>query len=229
MPAYNEEDIIEKSVRDFYNEIVNKIDDSELIVVDDWSTDDTPIILKNLKKDLPKLIIVKTPRNSGHGKAMLLGLETAGKDFIFQTDSDYQHDPKEFWKLYPYMEHYDIVLGYRKRREDTLVRKLISRFARLLNSMLFGVSLHDTNCPFRIYRRSALKKIFTLLDKNVFAPAIHICIIASHLGMSIKEIGVTHYPRTTGKVSIMGIKLLRICIRCVWEIVCLKKKLRVNR
>jgi len=225
MPAYNEEGIIEKSVRDYYDEIVKKIPDSEFIVVDDWSTDNTPIILKNLQIELPKLIVVKTPSNSGHGKALRLGLETAKKDFVFHTDSDYQHDPKEFWKLYSYIDQFDFVTGYRINRKDAFHRRIISRMVRIINSILFGIKLRDTNCPFRIYRRETLKKTLKWVDKEAFIPSILILIVASCLGIRIKEIAVTHYQRKTGKVSIKGLRLLRICLRSFKEVINLRKNI----
>lgn len=229
MPAYNEEGIIEKSVRDYYDEIVKKFDDAEFIVVDDWSTDNTPIILKNLKKELPKLIIVKTPTNSGHGRALRLGLQTASKEYIFHTDSDYQHDPKDFWKLYPYIETSDMVLGYRKKREDPFIRKIVSFVLRNLNPLLFGVKLRDANCPFRIYRKETLDKILPWISETAFAPSIYICIVALHFGINIKEVPVMHYPRKTGKISIKGFKLFKSCLRCIREMVGLRKKLFSNK
>ncbi len=224
MPAYNEEGIIEKSIRDYYDEIVKKLPDSEFIIVDDWSTDNTPIILKNLQKELPKLIVVKTPTNSGHGKALRLGMNTARKEFVFHTDSDYQHDPKEFWKLYPYIDQFDFVVGYRIKRQDAFHRKIISRIVRLLNSIFFGVKLRDTNCPFRIYKKETLLRVLKWVKESASIPSILILLVASNMGIRIKEVAVTHYPRKTGKVSISGIRLLRLCLRSFIEIWDLRKQ-----
>ncbi len=228
MPAYNEEGIIEKSVRDYYDEIVRKVDHAELIIVDDWSTDNTPLILKNLSKELPKLKIAKTSVNSGHGAALRLGLELAKNEFVFHTDSDYQHDPREFWKLYPFIDQHDIVTGYRAERHDPPHRKFITAMVRLSGRMLFHVALKDMNCPFRIYRKSTLDTLLKVVDKKAFAPSIMLCLAASFYGVRMKEVAVTHYPRSTGRTSIAGFRLTSICLRCFKDLLILRKNLAGN-
>lgn len=225
MPAYNEKGVIEKSVRDFYDEIVKKIDNSELIIVDDWSTDDTPIILKNLMKEIPALKVIKTPHNAGHGAALRLGFKHATCDYVFHTDSDYQHDPREFWKLYPYIDNFDIVAGFRTPRHDPLYRKVISFSVRFIARLMFNVSMKDLNCPFKIYRKRTLNSLLSVIDTNAFAPTIQLCIAASFYGVRIKEIPVTHYPRASGKTSIKGFKTAKICFRCLKELITLRKNL----
>ncbi len=76
MPVFNEEEIIEKSVRDYHSEIVRQLPGSEMVIVDDCSTDSTAIILKNLTQELEGIQILKTEKNSGHGKALRLAFET---------------------------------------------------------------------------------------------------------------------------------------------------------
>ena len=225
MPAYNEEAIIEKSVRDYYTEILKKNPNGEFIVVDDWSTDNTPIILKNLQKELPLLIVVKTPRNSGHGVALRTGFNIASKEFIFHTDSDYQHDPKDFWKLHPYIENYDFVFGVRQNRQDAFHRKIISFTVRLLNSIIFGVRLRDANCPFRLYKRDTLLQMLRWVKDDAFAPSIQTALTATHFGITIKEIPVLHYARKTGTVSILGTKLLKACARSFKQMLALRWRL----
>ncbi|MCB1196058.1 glycosyltransferase family 2 protein [bacterium] len=226
MPAYNEEAIIERSVRNFYNEILRNNPDCEFIVVDDWSTDNTPIILKNLQKEIRELIVVKTPVNSGHGIALRTGFNIASKEYVFHTDSDYQHDPKDFWKLHPYIEQYDFVFGVRQNRQDPLHRKIISRMVLILNRLLFGAKLRDANCPFRLYKRETLKRILNWVNTADFAPSIQIALTASYFGVGIKEIPVNHYPRKTGTVSIFGFKLLKACMRSLKQMVALRWRLR---
>src|ERR1035437_10673103 len=73
MPAYNEAEIIERSVREWYGEVTAKVPGSEIIVVDDCSTDDTEKILERLAVELRGLRPIRTPRNGGHGKALRFG------------------------------------------------------------------------------------------------------------------------------------------------------------
>jgi dolichol-phosphate mannosyltransferase len=99
MPAYNEVDIIRATVEEWSREVVRRIPGAELIVVDDCSKDGTGAVLDGLAAQMPWLRVVRPPHNGGHGKALLLGFQSSQCDFIFQTDSDRQHLPEEFWKL----------------------------------------------------------------------------------------------------------------------------------
>ena len=99
MPAYNEHDIIGATVDEWYREVVSKIPGAELIVVDDCSKDGTGDVLRERAQRMPELRVVRPAQNGGHGKALRLGFQHARGEFIFQTDSDRQHLPREFWTL----------------------------------------------------------------------------------------------------------------------------------
>lgn len=218
MPVYNEEGIIERSVRDYYSEIVNKIPGSEMIIVDDCSTDKSPVILKRLSEELRNIRVIRPERNGGHGKALRLGFENVGCDLVFHTDSDYQNDPRDFWKLYDEIEGNDVVIGYRAERNDPIPRLIITRIVRLVNLILFGLFIHDANSPFKLIRRGCLEHCLKDIGKDVFAPSILLAITAKRKGYSLKEVPVAHLPRKTGKVSIGKWKLIRACFRTLREI-----------
>lgn len=212
MPVYNEEEIIEKTVRDYHSEIVGALPGSEMIIVNDCSTDSTPIILDRLAAELEGVKVITPPRNGGHGKALRLAYENAGKSLVFHTDSDYQFDPKDFWKLYEEIGANDLVIGYRAVRHDPLPRLVITNILRLSNIALFGYDLRDANSPFRIIRKECLDAGLGIIPPGVFAPSIMLAVTARRLGYIVKEIPVTHLPRLTGEVSIKKWKLLKACL-----------------
>ena len=107
LPVYNEAEIIEKMIRDYHLKIISKFKNHEIIIINDCSTDETPQILNKLQNELD-LKVINFPLNCGHGKALRTGLEFASGDLIFHTDSDYQHDPEDFWRLYQYIEDNDV-------------------------------------------------------------------------------------------------------------------------
>jgi len=178
MPCYNEESIIETVVRDYYEKIINKIEDSELIVVNDCSKDNTYNILNNLKNELPKLKVLCTPVNSGHGKATMMGYEFAEKEYIFQIDSDNQFESKDFWKLYSLKDNFDFIIGFRQQRHDPMVRLIITKSLGLINLLFFGVHINDANCPFRLMKKNVLIKRLASIDKESLAPNIMLSILA---------------------------------------------------
>jgi glycosyltransferase involved in cell wall biosynthesis len=222
MPVYNEEGIIERTVRDYYSEIVEKIPGSEMVIVDDCSTDNSPLILKKLSAQLPDIRVIRTQENGGHGRALRLAFQNARCDLVFHTDSDYQNDPRDFWKLYNEIEEEDLVIGYRAKRNDPIPRLIITRLVILVNFILFGLYIRDANSPFKLIRSSCLEDCLKEISDDVFAPSILLTITAKKKGYRLKEVPVSHLSRTTGRVSIVKWKLVTACFKTLREIYQLK-------
>src|SRR5512133_24490 len=126
MPAYNEEAHIERSVSEWYESVVNAIPGAELLVVDDCSTDGTRAKLEAMALRLPRLRVLQSQVNVGHGPALRLAMERCAGEFVFQTDSDRQHTPDDFWSLWNEREQSDFVFGVRDHRADGLFRAGVS-------------------------------------------------------------------------------------------------------
>lgn len=212
MPVFNEEEIIEESVRDYHSEVITRLPGSEMIIVDDCSTDGTAGILKKLTQELAGIKVLKPEHNSGHGKALRLALENVTNDLVFHTDSDYQFDPHDFWKLYDESSDCDLIIGYRAKRRDPLLRLVVTNILKLSNILLFGYELKDANSPFKIIRQGCLDECLKVIDPDAFAPYIMLALAARWKGYRIKEVPVTHLPRMTGEVSIKKWKLLKVCL-----------------
>ena len=213
VPVYNEQDIIEVVIRSIHNNITSKIKDSELIVVNDCSTDDTLSVLHKLSKDIKEMRIITPAKNGGHGKAIRLGFLNAKKDWVFHIDSDNQFDPAEYWKLDQFKDKYDLILGYRKKRYDPIHRMIITSMVRLMNLLFFGTFIKDSNSAFKLINNKVLQHILTMVPEDAMVPTIMITLLTKQLGYRIKLVGITHFPRKTGKVSIQGLKLAKICYR----------------
>ena len=213
MPVYNEQDIIEVVVNSVYSNIISKISESEFIIVDDCSKDNTLSILNKLAKKYNKIKVIHLPKNMGHPGAIRVGYNKAKYDWTFHIDSDNQFDPKEYWRLDKFKGAYDFVLGYRKHRHDPMHRLVLTRLLRLVNFLFFGINLKDIDCPFRIMNTNAVRQIMPLIPKDSFAPSIIIFVLANKLGYRIKEVEVSHFPRVTGKVSLMGWKLIKFSLK----------------
>ncbi len=219
MPAYNEADIIELSVREWYDEVVSRLRGSELLVVDDCSTDGTHDVLERLAAELPELRMLRPDRNGGHGKALRFGFRYASQPYVFQTDSDRQHVPAEFWDLWNARADYDFIFGTRKSRADGAVRKLITRGMRVLNFMLWQVWIRDANCPFKLMKRSALNRVLACIPGDSFIPMVMVAILARKLQFRVLEIGVTHKERVGGTQSLKGLlKWLKVGYRCARQL-----------
>ena len=122
IPAYNEQETIEDIVRKWYPNVLLGEEGSRLVVIDDGSKDETREKLDRLKEEFP-LLDVRHKQNSGHGPSILAGYKYAiseGADYIFQTDSDGQTEPSEFPDFWEMRRKYEMIVGYRKDREDGL-------------------------------------------------------------------------------------------------------------
>ena len=227
MPCYNEEKSIEKVIVDYYHEIIDKIDDSEFIVVDDCSNDQTPHILSKMQNKFPKLRILKPDVNGGHGKAIRLGYETAKKEWVFQVDSDNQFKSKDFWLLYELTDKYDFILGFRKKRHDPAARLVLTKLIRLVNYVLFRVWIKDANCPFRVIKGGLLREALKRIDKETLAPNIMVSILMKINRIKMAEVPIAHYERKTGVVSLQSHKLIKFVIKGFRQLMQFKKNLRL--
>src|SRR5919198_562860 len=126
LPAFNEAANIRAVVEDAYQNIPKFTSVFEIIVVNDGSKDRTGEICDRLSEQLPNLRVVHHPRNRGYGAALKSGITLARYDLIFFTDADGQFDLKEVAALLEQTDAYDIVAGYRARRQDPPHRLLFA-------------------------------------------------------------------------------------------------------
>ncbi len=186
--AHNTAATIEKVANDYYK-IVEKIPGSEFVIAEDGSTDGTKEILSRVSKKIPiKLILGK--ERKGYAEAMKDAFRRTKNDLIFFTDSDDEFYAEDFWKLYPYSEDYDLVLGYRDKRKP-LIRFVLSRVNNIFIGLLFGVWLKDANCPFRIIRKGIVDR-FIERAGIAMHPNGEFTVLAKKYGYKIKEVGVRH-------------------------------------
>jgi glycosyltransferase involved in cell wall biosynthesis len=220
MPAYNEGEHIETCVREWYDTVITKVPDSELIVVDDRSKDNTWAVMQRLSAELPQFKPVQTPKNGGHGKAVRFGLLQARGEFVFQTDSDRQHKPEDFGRLWAHRNEADFVLGVRESRADGPVRVVVTRVMRVLNFLVWQLWIRDANCPFKLMRRSALEQLLPQIPEDSFIPMVMLSILARHQRYRIEEELVRHLPRTAGEQSLKGMtKWIRVGGKCAMQLV----------
>jgi glycosyltransferase involved in cell wall biosynthesis len=223
MPAWNEAEIIEACVREWYDEVIARIPGSEIIVVDDCSTDATGSIVSALGQQLPGVRCVRPARNGGHGKALRFGFDNATQPLVFQTDSDRQHLPADFWKLWDARDQADFVFGNRKQRADGATRVVITRCMRTLNLFIWGVWLRDANCPFKLARREALGRVLEQIPRDCFIPMVLVSILARKMKFRVVEAEVEHLPRKGGTQSLKGlVKWARVGSKCAAQVLSIR-------
>lgn len=217
IPAYNEEENILEIIEEWYP-IVKKISkSSRLVIVNDGSEDSTYDIMQECTKDKSQLIPL-TKENSGHGATILYAYHYAlnhGADYIFQTDSDRQTLPSDFWLFWNKRKNYDIIIGHRTRRQDGVSRILITKVLKMIIRIHFGVTVVDANTPFRLMESNVLKQNINLIPDDFNLSNIILSVIYEKKGLRVKYIPITFRPRQGGVNSINMKKIFRIGIQAV--------------
>jgi glycosyltransferase involved in cell wall biosynthesis len=196
VPFYNEEE----SIGPLYAAIVAAIDplgiNYEMVFVDDGSRDNTVALATELARKDPRVRLVKFRRNYGQTPAMAAGIEHAQGEILVTMDGDLQNDPADIGLFLDKMASgYDIVVGWRHKRQDKLIsRKIPSRIANRLIGKVTGVPIRDNGCSLKAYRADLIKEIPLYSEMHRFIPAM-----ASIAGPRIAEIKVRHHARQFGK------------------------------
>ena len=200
MPAYNEEANIEDVIKQWHPicEKINQLgDNAKLVIANDGSKDNTYKIMKNLEEKYPYFIAIDKP-NSGHGATVLYLYRYAidnGADYVFQTDSDGQTLPEEFWQMWDNKEKYDFQIGTRGGRQDGGSRVFVTKTLRFVVWCMFHVWVKDANTPFRLLDVEKLKPILDIIPTDYNLANVAVSAIAVRWNYNIAWYPITFRPR----------------------------------
>ncbi len=225
MPAYNEEDAIEAAVADVREWVLDRIDGTELVVIDDGSRDRTGVILDRIGATDPRIRIVHRP-NGGHGPALRTGIEAANGELLFLIDSDRQIPLSGFQALWDAVHSgSDAAFGVRLERHDATLRLWLTRVIRNVIPLMFGVRLVDANVPFKLFKKRLWEAARESIPADTLAPSLFLAVFARKNGYRITEIPIPHQERQTGVVSIRRWRLLKFCARAFRQLVVFRWRL----
>ncbi len=195
-PLYNEEACVEALYQAITNALEPLNTSYEILFVDDGSKDNTVAESEKLAAKDKRLRIVKFRRNYGQTPAMAAGIDNARGKILITMDGDLQNDPSDIPNFLKKMdEGYDIVVGWRHKRQDKLItRKIPSMIANRLIGKITGVPIKDNGCSLKAYRADVIKNIPLYSEMHRFIPAM-----ASLAGTKVAEIKVKHHARQFGE------------------------------
>jgi glycosyltransferase involved in cell wall biosynthesis len=197
-PAYNDSGTIASLVITAVRTARRLTLDFEVIVVNDGSVDGTVEILEELARLYPEVRVVHHERNRGYGGALRTGFQTATRELVFYTDGDAQYDPSEMEALWrAFDDRVDMVNGYKISRSDPLHRVVIGRIYHHLVRLLFGLTIRDVDCDFRLMRRAIFDSVH--LEKNSGVICLEMMKKIQDAGFRIAEVPVHHYHRAYGR------------------------------
>ncbi len=197
IPVFNEEESIDK----LYQEI-KKISSSdlsqfsiEIIFVNDGSTDNSLDIMKELRATDYRVEIISFRKNCGKSLAVNEGFRKSTGDIIVTLDADLQDDPANVKELIEKLdEGYDLVIGWKKDRQDPLTKTIPSKIFNLFVRTFSGINLHDFNCGLKVFRKEVVKTIRLYGELHRFEP-----VLAYQAGFSVTEVVVSHRRRQYGQ------------------------------
>lgn len=217
LPAYNEEDNIKKTVSGVISNLEKNIDRFEVIVVNDGSNDSTGDIVQKLSSSDPRIILVNHLENQGYGAALRSGFVRASLDYVFLMDSDGQFDSGELERFFPYIDESAIVIGYRENRADSSIRTLNAWLYHLYIELLFGLSVKDIDCAYKVFPRIAYERIKPIKSGGALFSA-EFLIKLKRVGYKIIELPVSHFPRLFGKQTGANLKVILRMFKECWKL-----------
>ena len=199
-PAHNEQANIEALVAEALEALPALAETFEIIAVDDGSRDRTGEIADRLAAGHPDVVrAIHLRPNRGYGGALRAGFEASRYELLAFTDGDRQFRVADIGRLTARMaqpDAPDVVVGFRIKRADPLVRIVYARTYKLANRVLFGLRVTDVDCACKLFRRAALEGVRVESGGAFFSAELLNRI--RQAGRSIAEVGVPHYPRVAG-------------------------------
>jgi glycosyltransferase involved in cell wall biosynthesis len=199
LPVYNEEQVIAYTVSDVLAVVPTWTRDFEVIVVNDGSTDHTAVILETLCEHNQHLRVITHTVNQGYGAALVSGFAAATKELTFFMDSDGQFDILDLETFFPFLDSFDAVIGYRKDRQDTWMRKFNAWGWKQAVRFFLGIQVRDLDCAFKLLPTEFLHT-HPLETRGAMINAEIVYTLRS-AGCTYKEVGVRHLPRRGGRAT----------------------------
>lgn len=207
-PIYKAENTLYELVSRISSTVKQITEDFEIILVDDFSPDNSWKVIENLSKEFPQIQGVKLSRNFGQHYAITAGLDHISGDWIVVLDCDLQDRPEEILNLYKKaQEGYHIVKGSRKQRIDSFLKKMQSKIFYFILSYLTGTKHDSSVANFGIYKREVINAIGQLRESVRYFPTM-----VKWVGFKSTIIEVEHSKREYGKSSYTLTKLLRLSL-----------------
>ncbi len=200
IPVHNEAANIQPLVEEITTALEGRFD-YEIIYVDDGSTDDTLDSLRRLKDSHPRLRVLRQHPNSGQSTSLRSGVQLARADWVVTLDGDGQNDPADIpalltraWSAEAVAARVQLVIGHRRRRQDSRLRRLSSRIANGIRAWALGDATPDSGCGLKVFPRQAFLDLPYFDHMHRFLPAL-----IQRQGGSLVSVDINHRPRLRGE------------------------------
>jgi dolichyl-phosphate beta-glucosyltransferase len=223
IPAFNEASVIAQTIQIITAYVAEKEWSTEVLVVDDGSTDDTSRLAQGASPVSLPLHVLRHEGNRGKGFAVRRGVLAARGEIVLVCDADLSAPIEELEKLLPWLERgFAVVIGSRDMPDSALdppqplLRRLMARAFRAIRRRFLLPDLCDTQCGFKCFRREAANRIFALQTIDGWMFDCEVLALARRLGYGIKEVGITW--RDNRATRVRPIRELWRSLTSIWHI-----------
>ncbi len=195
LPVFNEQENVGPLLWEIRGALSGLGSGYEVLAVDDCSLDGSVEVLRGLQREHPELRVIRHRWNCGQSAAFATGLVRARGGVIITLDADRQNNPADLPRMIAALQG-DVaaVLGVRRRREDTAIRRFSSRLANGYRDWITGVKVQDAGCFLRVMRRDALRELPVFNGLHRF-----LATLLQYQGYRVVEMEVNHRARVAGK------------------------------
>lgn len=199
VPVYNERESVRSVAEEISGYLQSHFSDYEiLLITSEASRDGTNGIAHDLSQKILNLRVASRGNDVSYAGALRTGFKSSKKELIFFTDGDRQFDIHELDLLLAQIERYDVVTGYKIKRNDPLMRIWMSALYNVTMRALFGLKLRDINCAFKLYHRRVIEAVDFLPQLTQGVINVEVYLSALQKGYTIGEVGVHHFHRLHG-------------------------------
>ena len=193
VPVYNEKENLVLLDQEITKSIKPLNKSYEVILVDDGSMDGSSELIRTLQEKNSTIRLIRFGHNHGQTAAFAAGFDKARGDIIVTMDADLQNSPSDIPLLLTAIKDYDVVCGWRHKRNDPWIKKISSKVANSVRNSLSDESIADTGCSLKAFRRECFKDIKLYNGMHRFFPTL-----MKMEGFSVTQVKVGHYPRIHG-------------------------------
>ena len=211
IPVYNEEDSLPVLFRELYAVMRGMGKPFEILFVNDGSFDRSAEIIDRFVAEHPQDVRgINLNQRNGQTFALKRGLDTVKGEIVITLDADLQNDPADIPRLIAKLEegNFDVVCGWRRTRQDRLLKVVFSKLGNIFQRMLTGLTVHDVSCTLRVYKRSCIDKI--ALNREGMHRFIPLSLVLQ--GCRAGEIESNHRLRKFGRSKYGHQRILKVVI-----------------
>lgn len=206
IPVFNEERSVAAVLEEWTAQLDRSGADYSILLVDDGSTDTTPEVLNDWKREHPSTRIeIMRHANRGHGQTCLEGYRIACDrqiPWVFQVDSDGQCDPAFFSTVWAARHGHDVVYGHRAKRKDGLKRVLASVLVKAVVRAASGTVCIDANVPYRLMRTENLHPLIDSIPSDFDLANIALAVQIQHAAWREASVSIVFRSRAGGEPSV---------------------------